>query len=459
MQLLPYQTLSSGGARRSLGQWEEFSDRYTQPRRTPLRAIAIRRRIRRSGDSADAPASAAIGRIWDLTTQAKHSARRLITRLGIPLLVVTMLLGALVVLGANHALGAPLSGPAAYAPLGDKGGNGGGQADAGGKKDGKGGDQGKGNGQGQGKGNGQGQGNGNGQGQGNGNGNGQGKGNGNGNGQGNGSPPGQSHGSVSKRADRATAAPGDLILYTITLRNGSTAATVALSDKMPPHTSFVSASGPCTVTGGNDQKLDCRVALPANGTAIVQVSLRVDASAPCNSMLTNVAHVNGWGSAQAQTRVVCVAATATAGSAPTATNTALAATATRTAAAVTATSTVVAATPTSTAPPATATATPAPETTGTPTATATAETEATVTGTPEDGATATATATGTLAPPPTVTPGTATATATTTPTLEGRPPTLIAGSQDGTVWGVVGTVLILLGVGLAFAARSLRGTP
>jgi hypothetical protein len=56
-----------------------------------------------------------------------------------------------------------------------------------------------------------------------------------------------------------------------------------------------------------------------------------------------------------------------------------------------------------------------------------------------------------------VTPGTPTATAT--PVLGGSAPTLVAGSQDGTIWGVVGTVLILLGVGLAFAARSLRSTP
>jgi uncharacterized repeat protein (TIGR01451 family) len=366
-----------------------------------------------------------------LTIQTKLSTRQRIIRLSIPLLVVTALLSAFVLMSADHAAGAPLGGPAAYAPLGDKGGNGGGQG-GGGKKDGKGGDQGNGNGQSKSQGNGNG----------NGKGNSQGNGNGQGNGQGNGAP-GPSHGSVSKRADRATAAPGDLIQYTITLRNGATAATVALSDKMPPHTSFVSASGPCTVTAGNDQKLECRVALPANGTATVQVSLRVDANAPCNSMLTNVAHVNGWGSAQAQTRVVCAAATATAGRGATATSTAVAATATSTAARATATSTAVRATATSTAPPATATTTPALETT----VTATAETEAT----------ATATATGTLVPPPTVTPGTPTATAT--PVLGGSAPTLIAASQDGTVWGVVGTVLILLGAGLAFAARSLRGTP
>jgi hypothetical protein len=205
------------------------------------------------------------------------------------------------------------------------------------------------------------------------------------------------------------------------------------------------------VTGGNDQKVECPVALGANETRTVQITVRVDANAPCNSMLTNVAHVNGWGSDQAQTRVVCAAPSPTVPVPATAT---VAVTATPT---LTVTSTpIVTATATpvvtlTATPVATLTATPVLTATATPTITTTPVLTATATATPGAGQTATPTISPIL---PTVTPAGTPATTVTPPAV--MTPFIIAG-QDNSGWVAAGLMLLLGGAGIAFAAWRLRG--
>src|SRR4051812_40710389 len=58
--------------------------------------------------------------------------------------------------------------------------------------------------------------------------------------------------SLTKVVDHAEAAPGDLLVYTIQIQNHGTHASQdgAVTDTLPAHTTFVSATGGCTAAAG-----------------------------------------------------------------------------------------------------------------------------------------------------------------------------------------------------------------
>ncbi|MDX6600439.1 MAG: hypothetical protein QOE87_4326 [Gaiellales bacterium] len=100
--------------------------------------------------------------------------------------------------------------------------------------------------------------------------------------------------SLVKVVDHAQAAPGDLLTYTIAIQNHGTHASAVgeVTDTLPAHTTFVSASGGCTAAGG---VITCPLApLAIGATVSLTVTVRVDDDAPAGDLL-NMADVTAPG--------------------------------------------------------------------------------------------------------------------------------------------------------------------
>jgi uncharacterized repeat protein (TIGR01451 family) len=100
--------------------------------------------------------------------------------------------------------------------------------------------------------------------------------------------------SLVKVVDHAQAAPGDLLTYTIEIENHGTHASAAgeVTDTLPAHTTFVSASGGCTAAAG---VITCPLApLAVGSTVSITVTVRVDDDAPAGDLL-NMADVTAPG--------------------------------------------------------------------------------------------------------------------------------------------------------------------
>jgi uncharacterized repeat protein (TIGR01451 family) len=87
---------------------------------------------------------------------------------------------------------------------------------------------------------------------------------------------------LSKSVDRATAAPGDLLVYTLTYQNtGSGSATgVTITDAVPANTTFVSATGGGVLSAGS---VTWAVgSLAGSGSGSVTLTVQVNSSLPCS---------------------------------------------------------------------------------------------------------------------------------------------------------------------------------
>jgi uncharacterized repeat protein (TIGR01451 family) len=96
--------------------------------------------------------------------------------------------------------------------------------------------------------------------------------------------------SLVKVVDHAQAAPGDLLTYTILIENHGTHANApgTVTDTLPAHTTFVSASAGCTAAAG---VITCPVAPLAVGASVTYtITVRVDDDAPAGD-LVNMADV------------------------------------------------------------------------------------------------------------------------------------------------------------------------
>jgi uncharacterized repeat protein (TIGR01451 family) len=100
--------------------------------------------------------------------------------------------------------------------------------------------------------------------------------------------------SLVKVVDHAQAAPGDLLTYTILIENHGTHANApgTMTDALPSHTTFVSASGGCAAAAG---VVTCPVAPLAVGSSVsYTVTVRVDDDVPAGD-LVNIADVTAPG--------------------------------------------------------------------------------------------------------------------------------------------------------------------
>ena len=100
--------------------------------------------------------------------------------------------------------------------------------------------------------------------------------------------------SLVKVVDHAQAAPGDLLTYTIVIQNHGTHANAqgTMTDTLPPHTTFVSATNGCAAAAG---VITCPVAPLAVGSSIsITITVRVDNDVPAGT-LRNVADVTAPG--------------------------------------------------------------------------------------------------------------------------------------------------------------------
>ena len=100
--------------------------------------------------------------------------------------------------------------------------------------------------------------------------------------------------SLVKVVDHAQAAPGDLLTYTIVIQNHGTHANAqgTMTDTLPPHTTFVSATNGCAAAAG---VITCPVAPLAVGSSIsITITVRVDDDVPAGT-LRNVADVTAPG--------------------------------------------------------------------------------------------------------------------------------------------------------------------
>jgi uncharacterized repeat protein (TIGR01451 family) len=100
--------------------------------------------------------------------------------------------------------------------------------------------------------------------------------------------------SLTKAVNHAEAAPGDLLTYTILIQSQGTHASNAgsVTDALPAHTTFVSASPGCTAAAG---VITCPLApVPVGATVSISVTVRVNADAPAGD-LVNMADVSAPG--------------------------------------------------------------------------------------------------------------------------------------------------------------------
>jgi uncharacterized repeat protein (TIGR01451 family) len=100
--------------------------------------------------------------------------------------------------------------------------------------------------------------------------------------------------SLVKVVDHAQAAPGDLLTYTILIENHGTHANApgTMTDALPAHTTFVTASGGCAAAAG---VVTCPVAPLAVGSSVsYTVTVRVDDDVPAGD-LVNIADVTAPG--------------------------------------------------------------------------------------------------------------------------------------------------------------------
>jgi uncharacterized repeat protein (TIGR01451 family) len=100
--------------------------------------------------------------------------------------------------------------------------------------------------------------------------------------------------SLIKVVDHAEALPGDQLTYTLQIQNHGTHASAAgsVTDALPPHTTFVSASPGCAAAG---RVVTCALAPVAVGATVsITVTVRVDDDAPAGA-LVNMADVTAPG--------------------------------------------------------------------------------------------------------------------------------------------------------------------
>lgn len=85
--------------------------------------------------------------------------------------------------------------------------------------------------------------------------------------------------SIDKSADKASAAPGDVVTYTLTVRNAGPgrARDVVATDTLPPGTTYRSAASAAGTCASSGQSVTCRLGdLAAGATATVTIKVTVD---------------------------------------------------------------------------------------------------------------------------------------------------------------------------------------
>jgi uncharacterized protein DUF11 len=103
---------------------------------------------------------------------------------------------------------------------------------------------------------------------------------------------GGTDGTVEVTADSLGSAPGNVVVFTVTLHNGAQAGMVTMYDNLPPHTTLLDAPGCTTNNGGS---VSCTFAMFPYDTASATLTVQVDSNANCNGRLRNTARVHGWG--------------------------------------------------------------------------------------------------------------------------------------------------------------------
>jgi uncharacterized repeat protein (TIGR01451 family) len=111
-----------------------------------------------------------------------------------------------------------------------------------------------------------------------------------------------SDGAVTVTADRTLAAPGTVVVYTITLRNGSQAGVVTVINNLPPHTTLLDAPD-CTPRNGGS--VSCSFPMFPYDEISTEVSVQIDSDINCNARLRDAARVHGWASSSVDVDVDC----------------------------------------------------------------------------------------------------------------------------------------------------------
>ena len=96
--------------------------------------------------------------------------------------------------------------------------------------------------------------------------------------------------SLIKSVDRAEAAPGDLLTYTLVIQQHGTHANTpgTVTDTLPAHTTYVSSSAGCTAAGAT---ITCPIGAVAVGQVVtITITVRVDDDVPAGTLL-NIATV------------------------------------------------------------------------------------------------------------------------------------------------------------------------
>ena len=115
---------------------------------------------------------------------------------------------------------------------------------------------------------------------------------------------GGTDGTLDLTADSLGSAPGNVVVFTLTVHNSSQAGWVTVTDNLPPHTTLLDAPGCTSHNGGS---VSCSFPMFPYDTASTTITVQVDGDANCNSRLRNTARVHGWASASVDVDVACAA--------------------------------------------------------------------------------------------------------------------------------------------------------
>jgi uncharacterized repeat protein (TIGR01451 family) len=113
---------------------------------------------------------------------------------------------------------------------------------------------------------------------------------------------GDTDGTVTVTADASLVAPGSVVVYTITLQNGSQAGIVTVTDNLPSHSTLLDAPD-CTAR--NDGSVSCDFAMFPFDEVSTTVSVQIDSDVNCHALLRDTAHVHGWASSSADVEIDC----------------------------------------------------------------------------------------------------------------------------------------------------------
>ena len=113
---------------------------------------------------------------------------------------------------------------------------------------------------------------------------------------------GGADGTLDLTADSLGSAPGNVVVFTLTVHNSSQAGWVTVTDNLPPHTTLLDAPGCTSHNGGS---VSCSFPMFPYDEVSTTVTVQIDSDVNCHALLRDTARVHGWESSSVDIEVDC----------------------------------------------------------------------------------------------------------------------------------------------------------